>query len=37
MGFALSFMQLTSSAFDNGGVIPTRFTGDAEDVSPAIS
>jgi len=37
MGFALSFMQLTSSAFDNGGAIPAKFTGDAEDVSPAMA
>jgi Raf kinase inhibitor-like YbhB/YbcL family protein len=37
MGFALSGMQLTSSAFSNGGAIPTRHTGEAEDVSPAVS
>ena len=37
MGFALSGMQLTSSAFSDGGAIPTRHTGEAEDVSPAVS
>jgi len=37
MGFALSEMTLTSSVFDNGGAIPSKFTGDAEDVSPALS
>ena len=37
MGFALSGMQLTSSAFSDGGAIPTRYTGEAEDVSPAVS
>ena len=37
MGFALSDMQLTSSAFENHGAIPARYTGDAEDVSPALS
>ena len=37
MGFALSNMQLTSSAFENSGVIPTRYTGEGEDVSPALS
>lgn len=37
MGFALSDMTLTSSAFDNGGAIPAKFTGDAEDVSPTLS
>ncbi len=37
MGFALSDMTLTSSAFDNGGAIPPKYTGDAEDVSPALS
>jgi Raf kinase inhibitor-like YbhB/YbcL family protein len=36
MGFALSGMQLTSSAFSDGGAIPTRHTGEAEDVSPAL-
>ena len=37
MGFALSDMQLTSSAFENHGAIPAKFTGEAEDVSPALS
>ncbi len=37
MGFALSDMRLSSSAFDNGGGIPTRFTGEGDDVSPALS
>lgn len=37
MGFALSDMQLTSSAFDNGGAIPKIHTGEAKDVSPALS
>ena len=33
MGFALSDMQLTSSAFENHGAIPAKYTGEAEDVS----
>ena len=37
MGFALSGMQLNSTAFDAGGPIPSRYTGDADDVSPAFS
>jgi Raf kinase inhibitor-like YbhB/YbcL family protein len=37
MGFALSDMQLKSAAFRNGGAIPAKFTGEAEDVSPALS
>lgn len=37
MGFALSDMQLTSSAFDNHGKIPAKHTGEGEDVSPALS
>lgn len=38
MGFAFSNdMQLTSSAFTDNGAIPTRFTGEGEDVSPALS
>ncbi len=37
MGFALSEMRLTSSAFEPGGAIPAKYTGDAEDVSPALS
>lgn len=37
MGFALSKMQLTSSAFEQGGRIPARYTGEAENVSPALA
>ena len=36
MKFALSTMQLKSSAFENGGRIPARHTGEGEDVSPAL-
>ena len=37
MGFALSEMTLTSSAFDNGGSIPRKHTGEGEDVSPPLA
>jgi len=37
MGFALSSMTLMSSAFDRGGPIPAKHTGEGEDVSPAVS
>lgn len=37
MGFSPSSMQLTSSAFDNHGAIPTKHTGEGEDVSPELS
>lgn len=37
MGFALSTMQLTSSAFRPGGAIPVKYTGEGEDVSPPLS
>lgn len=37
MGFALSGMKLTSSAFSHGGAIPSRHTGEGEDVSPAMA
>jgi len=37
MGFALSKMQLTSTAFVDGGAIPTQFTGEGPDVSPALA
>lgn len=37
MGFALSGMELKSSAFEQGGNIPARHTGEGEDVSPALS
>jgi Raf kinase inhibitor-like YbhB/YbcL family protein len=36
MGFALSDMQVRSSAFEQGGKIPTKHTGEGEDVSPAL-
>jgi Raf kinase inhibitor-like YbhB/YbcL family protein len=37
MGFALSKMQLTSTAFEQGGAIPQRHTGEGEDRSPALA
>ncbi len=37
MGFALSDMQLTSTAFEQGGSIPKQYTGEGVDVSPALS
>lgn len=37
MGFALSDIELTSSAFDHHGKIPTRYTGEGEDISPALA
>lgn len=37
MGFALSDMTLTSSAFEQDGAIPAKYTGEAEDVSPALA
>ncbi len=37
MGFALSDISITSSAFSAGGAIPARHTGEGEDVSPALS
>jgi len=37
MGFALSDMQLSSSAFSQGGAIPKRHAGEAEDVSPELT
>ena len=36
MGFAICDMQLTSTAFEDGGLIPTRHTGDGEDFSPEL-
>lgn len=37
MGFALSTMQLTSTAFETGNAIPTKHTGEGNDVSPALA
>ncbi len=37
MPFALSDMQLSSTAFEPRGAIPKRHTGEAEDVSPALA
>lgn len=37
MGFAISDMQLTSTAFADGERIPTKHTGEADDVSPALA
>ena len=37
MGFALSDMTLSSSAFGPNGSIPKKHTGEGEDVSPALS
>lgn len=37
MGFALSEMTLTSSAFENRGQIPKKHTGEGEDVSPPLA
>ena len=37
MGFALSNMQVTSSAFNAGGEIPSKHTGEGDDVSPQLS
>lgn len=37
MGFALSEMRLTSDAFDQGGAIPKKYTGEGENVSPALA
>ncbi len=36
MGFAISDMQLRSSAFSPHGFIPTRHTGEGDDVSPPL-
>jgi len=36
MGFAPSDMQLTSTAFQHGGAIPAKHTGEGEDVSPGF-
>ncbi len=37
MGFALSDLNLASTAFQQGESIPTKYTGEAEDVSPQLS
>ena len=37
MGFALSDMQLASTAFAQGGAIPAKHTGEGVDVSPDLS
>ena len=37
MGFALSDMQLESESFTDGAPVPTRHTGEGEDVSPAFT
>lgn len=37
MGFALSEMQLSSPAFADGASIPKQFTGEGDDISPALS
>jgi hypothetical protein len=36
MGFALSNMQLNSSAFNQGGSIPSQYTGEGADISPPL-
>lgn len=37
MGFALSDIRLSSPAFANGAAIPKQFTGEGDDISPALS
>lgn len=37
MGFALSEMKLTSSAFEARGKIPKKHTGEGDDVSPPLA
>lgn len=37
MGFAPSAMQLKSNVFNQDGLIPSKYTGEGEDVSPALS
>ena len=37
MGFAISDMQLTSTAFTDGERIPTRHTGESDDLSPPLA
>jgi len=37
VGFALSDMKLVSEAFEAGGAIPAKHSGEGKDVSPALS
>ena len=37
MGFAPSDLRLTSSAFEDAGAIPTRHTGEGENLSPPLA
>src|SRR5690606_18733694 len=37
MGFALSKLELTSTAFVQNGAIPRRHTGEGDDVSPPLA
>ncbi len=37
MGFALSDMELSSSAFPQQGSIPKKYTGEGDDISPPLS
>lgn len=36
MAFALSTMRLTSTAFEDGGGIPVKHTGEGDDLSPTL-
>lgn len=36
MGFALSELQLKSPAFESGAPIPSRYTGEGENISPPL-
>lgn len=36
MGLNIQDLEISSSAFDDGGRIPTKHTGEGEDVSPAL-
>ncbi|MCP4005682.1 MAG: YbhB/YbcL family Raf kinase inhibitor-like protein [bacterium] len=36
MKFALSDLSVSSSAFEESGAIPAKYTGEAEDVSPSL-
>jgi len=37
MGFALSTMRVTSSAFEHLGPMPAKYTGEGQDVSPPLA